>query len=132
MRVGFLRVVATAVSIAFLGQCWGQDIKTEFELGFSSEDSETVEGVSGLNFNQTVDCILMPSEDQAELGVQGWSISLAGDPGLDIVGITVDGTAAATEDEGGLRRGGFENYKKQCLKSALNSLVCTRGQLGHA
>ena len=108
MRVGSLRIVATAVSIAFLGQCWGQDMKTEFELGFSSEDSEVVEGVSGLNFNQTIDCTLMTSENQAEIGVQGWSISLAGDPGLDIVGITVDGTAAATEDEGGLWRGGFE------------------------
>jgi len=108
MRVGLLRIVATAVSIAFLGQCWGQDMKTEFELGFSSEDGETVEGVSGLNFNQTIDCTLMTSESQEGIGVQGWSIGLAGDPGLDIVGITVDGTAAATEDEGGLRRGGFE------------------------
>ena len=80
----------------------------EFELAFSGENSETIEGVYGLTFNQTIDCTLTTTENRTEVGAQGWSISLAGDPGLDIIGITVDGTTAADEDEGGLRRGGFE------------------------
>ena len=108
MKLKFLRIAATAISIALAGQSWGQDIKTEFELGFSGENSETIEGVFGLTFTQTIDCTLTTSENRTEIGAQGWSISLTGDPGLDIVGITVDGTAAADEDEGGRRRGGFE------------------------
>ena len=108
MKLKFLRIAATAISIALAGQSWGQDIKTEFELGFSGENSETIEGVFGLTFTQAIDCTLTTSENRTEIGAQGWSISLRGDPGLDIVGITVDGTAAADEDEGGRRRGGFE------------------------
>ena len=100
MKLKFLRIAATAISIALAGQSWGQDIKTEFELGFSGENSETIEGVFGLTFTQAIDCTLTTSENRTEIGAQGWSISLTSDPGLDIVGITVDGTAAADEDEG--------------------------------
>ena len=80
----------------------------EFEVAFSGENSEAIQGVFGLTFNQTIDCTLTTTENQTEEGAQGWSISLAGDPGLDIVAITVDGTAAADEDAGGRRRAGFE------------------------
>ncbi len=108
MRLGLLRIVTIAISLAFAGPGWGQDAEPEFELGFSGDNAETIAGISGLTFNQTIECTLTTSENPSEAGAQGWSISLAGGPGLDIVSITVDGTAAADEDEGGLRRGGFE------------------------
>ena len=80
----------------------------EFELAFSGDNAETIEGVFGLDFSQTVDCTITTTENQTDVGAQGWSISLAADSGLSIVGITVDGTAAADEDAGGRRRAGFE------------------------
>ena len=80
----------------------------EFALAFDGENSATIEGVFGLTFNQTIDCTLTTTENQTEVGAQGWSISMAAEAGLDIVGITVDGTAAADEAEGGRRRAGFE------------------------
>ena len=82
--------------------------RAEFELAFSGANDETIEGVFGLDFTQTVDCTVTTTENQTEVGAQGWSISLGADPGLSIVGITVDGTAAADEDGGGRRRAGFE------------------------
>ena len=108
MKLGFLGLLAVAVGVAFAGPGWGQDAEPEFELGFSGANSETIAGISGLTFSQTIDCILAITENPTEAGAQGWSISLAGDSDLEIVGISVDGTAAADEDEGGLRRGGFE------------------------
>ena len=84
------------------------DSLADFDLAFSGENSETITGVFGLTFGQTVDCTLTTSENRTEVGAQGWSISLAPDPGLSIVAISVDGTAAADEDDGGRRRGGFE------------------------
>ena len=108
MKLGFLSLLAVAISVAFAGPGWGQDAEPEFELGFSGANSETISGISGLTFSQTIDCILAITENPTEAGAQGWSISLAGDSDLEIVGISVDGTAAADEDEGGVRRGGFE------------------------
>ena len=54
---------------------------------------------AGGTYNETVDCTLTTANNEFGVGAQGWSISLAGDPGLDIVDITVDGTAAADEAE---------------------------------
>ncbi len=108
MKWGSTQILTIAISLVVAGQTWAQDNTVEFELGFSGENAETIAGISGLTFTQTIDCNLTTSENQTEIGAQGWSIALASGPGLDIVSITVDGTAAADEDEGGLRRGGFE------------------------
>ena len=101
-----LRGIIAVVSILAAGHCWGQE--ADFELSYSGENGDTINGFFGTDFIQTVDCTLSTSDNQTELGAQGWSISLAAGPGLDIVSITVDGTAAADEDAAGLRRGGFE------------------------
>ena len=110
MSVSFFRVIAVAVSIAIAGQCCGQEgpVPATVELSFAGENKKTIPGLFGLTFNQSIECILTTSVNEAELGVQGWSISLAPDPGLDIIAITIEGTVAADEDEGGRRRGGFE------------------------
>ena len=101
-----LRGIIAVISILVVGNCWGQE--ADFELSYSGDNGDTISGFFGTDFIQTVDCTLTTSENQTELGAQGWSISLAADPGLDIVSITVDGTTAADEAADGLRRGGFE------------------------
>ena len=103
MSVSFFRVIAGAVSIAIAGQCCGQEgpVPATVELSFAGENKKTIPGLFGLTFNQSIECILTTSVNEAELGVQGWSISLAPDPGLDIIAITIEGTVAADEGEGG-------------------------------
>ena len=101
-----LRGFITAISIMVAGNCWSQE--AGFELSYSGENGETISGFFGTVFNQTIDCTLTTSENLTDLGAQGWSISLAPDPGLDIVAITVEGTDAAVVGGKGLRQGGFE------------------------
>ena len=110
MNLSFFRTIAAAISIAIAGQCCGQEEPgpASVELSFAGENKKTIVGLFGLTFNQSIECILTTSVNETEFGVQGWSISLAPDPGLDIVAITIEGTVAAGEDEGGRRRGGFE------------------------
>lgn len=79
-----------------------------FELSFSGDNDETITGLFGLTFSQTIDCTLTTSDNETELGAQGWSISLAPDEGLDIIAISIDGTVSADVADGGLRQGGFE------------------------
>ena len=110
MRLNFSRIVMVMMAIAVAGQCQGQEEPgpADFELSFVGDNKKTITGLFGLTFNQSIECILTTSGNETELGVQGWSISLASDPGLDIISITIEDTVAAVEDVGGLLRGGFE------------------------
>ncbi len=107
-RINFhlLRGIIAVVSVLAAGHCWGQ--QADFELSYSGDNGDTISGFFGTDFIQTVDCTLTTSANQTDLGAQGWSLSLAADPGLSIVAITVAGTAADDEAADGLRRGGFE------------------------
>jgi len=86
-----------------------QDVRpAAMELSFSGDNDETITGLFGLTFNQTIDCTLTTSENETELGAQGWSIGVAPDDGINIIAISIEGTVSAEAAEGGLRQGGFE------------------------
>jgi hypothetical protein len=110
MKFNYFYALVAVIGVAFGGTCYSQELSpAQFELGFSGNNNETIRGLAGEVFAQTIDCTLTTSENETPLGAQGWSISMAPDEGIDIVGITVIGTVSAEADEGGLRNGeGFE------------------------
>ena len=110
MKVNYFYALVAVIGVALGGTCYSQELSpAQFELGFSGNNNETIRGLAGEAFTQTINCTLTTSENETPLGAQGWSISMAPDEGIDIVGITVIGTVSAEADEGGLRNGeGFE------------------------
>ena len=103
-------VAVLGTALGFGGTCYSQELSpAQFELGFSGINNGTIRGLAGEAFTQTINCTLTTSENETPLGAQGWSISMAPDEGINIVGITVTGTVSAEAEEGGLRADeGFE------------------------
>ena len=76
---------------------FGQD--TSFGFGGGACDSR-VRADPGSTVTSTIDCVLTTENNDSDRGVQGWSMSIAGD-GLLITDITVEGTAGAQGNQGG-------------------------------
>ena len=98
----FCGVILTGLLVLGVGTASAQPT---FDLAIAGGGD--VGGNPGSVHSLELTCTMSQGGD-ADGGAQGWSISLAPDPGLSIVAISVDGTAAADEDDGGRRRGGFE------------------------
>lgn len=96
-RIGFVTCLA---ALLVASSIQAQD----YVLGFSGcADAESVGG--GGDFEGTVTAAITAGPEV--LGIQGWSLSVGGN-GVGISDATIDGTAGAESDEGGLRDGGFE------------------------
>ena len=88
-------VVVLGTAFGFGGTCYSQELSpAQFELGFSGINNETIRGLAGEAFTQTINCTLTTSENETPLGAQGWSISMAPDEGINIIAITVTGTVS--------------------------------------
>ena len=68
-------------------------------LSFSGDNAAQTD-LADAAFSQTVDCVLTSSNNETDNGAQGWSFGVTGN-GLDIDGITTDGTEAERASEVG-------------------------------
>lgn len=97
-----VHVFALASFLMISVQAVGQDIELSFGdvvLSFFGDNTDQFD-FSGAAFTQSVDCVLTASNNETDYGAQAWSFGIAGD-GLDIDGITTDGTVAEDASEGG-------------------------------
>ncbi len=92
-----VHVFAVISLLLVTGQLVGQD--TEFGFGGDACGGR-VRADPGSTVTSTIDCTLTTSNNPSDTGVQGWSLSIAGD-GLLITAITVEGTAGAQGNQGG-------------------------------
>ena len=68
-------------------------------LSFSGDNAPRTD-FSGAGFSQSVECVLTSSNNETDHGAQAWSFGVTGN-GLDIDGITTDGTVAENASEAG-------------------------------
>ena len=92
-----VHLFGVVVLVLVAGNVFGQD--TSFGFGGDACGGR-VRADPGSTVTSTIDCVLTTENNPSDRGVQGWSLSIAGD-GLLITDITVEGTAGAQGNQGG-------------------------------